>query len=188
MKSKNISVLVLSITLILVSFILVSCKYDGSPTQNISELETLRLSKPKTPNLNSENITFTGDLVGSQEVEGCCPNAGPNPVYTMTLSDKFPEGFLGTHTGNIFMNSFGRNMEWDYKVQFWWGEGGDGYDYEYFIEIKGGVAHKDKKTKILTVTFIDIPCKIWFKDVLLPESPVYVTFNLTRDPHHPANK
>jgi len=188
MKSKNISVLVLSITLILVSFILVSCNYDGLPTQNTSDLETLRLSKPKKPNIHSENITFTGDLVGSQEVEGCCPNAGPNPVYTMTLSDKFPEGFLGTHTGNIFMNSFGRNMEWDYKVQFWWGEGGDGYDYEYFIEIRGGVAHKDKKTKILTVTFIDVPCyKIWNRGDLLTET-VIVSFTLTRDPHHSANK
>jgi len=188
MKSKVISVLVLSTTLILVSFILVSCNYDGSPTQNTLDLETLRLSKRK---IHSENITFEGDLEGSQIVGGCCPNAGPNPEYTMTLSGEFQLVFeLGTYHGHIFMNSFGRNMLWDYKVQFWWGEGGDGYFYEYFIEIRGGEAHKDKKTKILTVTFIDVPCyEIWKRgDLLTEELEVIVNFNLTRYPHHPANK
>ncbi len=147
MKSKNISVLVLSITLILVSLVFVS---------------SFGLSKPN-PKPKGELITFTGDLEGSQIVGGCCPNAGPNPEYSMTLSEVFETVFEpGTYHGHIFMNSFGRNMLWDYKVQFWWGEGGDDYFYEYFIEIRGGEAHKDKKTKILTVTFIDVPCyEIW---------------------------
>ena len=184
MKSKTISVLILSITLILVSLILVSCKYDGSPTQNTSDLETLRLSKPKPnpnkPKLNSENITFTGDLVGSQIVVGCCPNAGPYPEYTMTLSDKFPEEFQGEHTGNIFLNSFGGQLEWAYKVQFWWEEEGEG---EYFIEFRGGEVHEDKKTKILTVTFENVPSyEIWIGWDL--QEPVTVSFTLTRDPHH----
>ena len=43
--------------------------------------------KPEKPdNTQTEWITFTGDLMGSQEVEGCCPNAGPFPEYTMALS------------------------------------------------------------------------------------------------------
>jgi len=182
MKSKTISVLILSITLILVSFILVSCKYDGSPTQNTSDLETLRLSKPNKPNpnkpkLNSENITFTGDLVGSQIVVGCCPNAGPYPEYTMTLSDEFPEGFPGTHTGNIFMNSFGRQLEWAYKVQFWWEEEGEG---EYFIEIRGGEVHKDKRTKILIVTFTkEDTCWTWGPS---GEEIINIEFTLIREP------
>ena len=176
MKSKNISVLVLSITLILVSLVFVS---------------SFGLSKPN-PKPKGELITFSGDLYGEQEVVDCCPNAGPNPEYTMTLSEVFQTVFEpGTYHGHIFMNSFGRNMLWDYKVQFWWGEGGDDYFYEYFIEIRGGEAHKDKKTKILTVTFIDVPCyEIWKRgDLLTTENlEVIVNFTLTRDPHHPANK
>ena len=165
MKSKRISVLILSITLVLVSLIFVS---------------SLGLSK-REPNF--EWITFSGDLEGSQEVEGCCGNAGPFPEYTMTLSDKFSEEFRGEHNGYIFISGFGRRMPWDYKVQFWWYEG----DTEYFIEIRGGEVHKDKKTKILTVTFENVPTyEIWIDWDL--QEPVTVTFTLTRDPYHPANK
>jgi len=172
MKSKRISVLILSIALFLsITLILV-----GSG-----------LSKPKpnpNPEQNSEWITFSGDLYGEQEVVGCCPNAGPNPNYTMTLSGKFSEEFLGEHTGYIFMNSFGRNMEWDYKVVFWWTEDGTVYS----IEIRGGEAHKDKRTKILTVTFDEVRCyEIWIGGLNYTEI-VRVSFILTRDPHHPANK
>ena len=166
MKSRKISVLIFSISLFLsITLILVS---SG-------------LSK-RYPNL--ERITFSGDLYGDQEVEGCCGNAGPYPEYTMTLSEKFPEGFCGIHTGYIFMNGFGRNMEWDYKVQFWWWTE-DGT--EYFIEIRGGEAHKDKRTKILTVTFENVPSyEIWIG--WDEQEPVTVSFILTRDPHHPAIK
>ena len=184
MKSKVISVLILSTTLILVSFILVSCNYDGSTTQNTSDLETLRLSKPK---IHSENITFEGDLEGSQEVVGCCPNAGPWPEYTMTLSGEFSGEFLGEHTGYIFMNGFGRNMDWAYKVQFWWFETEGDTETEYFIEIRGGEVHNDRKTKILTVTFENVPSyEIWIGLEL--QETVTVSFTLTRDPHHPATK
>ena len=167
MKSKNISVLVLSITLILVSLIFVS---------------SFGLSKPN-PKPTGELITFTGDLTGSEIVEGCCPNAGPFPEYTMTLYGNFPDEFQGPHTGQIFLNSFGRKLPWDYKVQFWWTED----ETEYFIEIRGGEVHKDKKTKILTVTFENVPSyEIWIGWDL--QEPVTVSFTLTRDPHHPAIK
>ena len=164
MKSKGISVLILSIALILsITLIFVS----------------FGLSK-REPNF--ECIAFSGDLKGSQEVEGCCGNAGPWPEYNMTLSDEFQEEFQGTHTGNIFMNGFGRKMDWAYKVQFWWTES----DTEYFIEIRGGEENQDKKTKILTVVFTGEECNIWIDDV--PQLPVTVTFTLIRDPHHPAKK
>jgi len=144
--------------------------------------------KPKNPKPNSEWITFSGDLYGDQEVVDCCPNAGPNPEYTMTLSKiVFPQEVSQDekpHDGNIFMNSFGRNMPWDYLVKFWWTETEGGT--EYFIEIRGGEAQKDKKTKILTVVFTGEECNIWIDDV--PQPPVTVTFTLIRDPHHPANK
>jgi len=173
MKSKTISVLFLSIalffsiTLILVSF---------------------GLSKPKpNPNSNPELIIFEGDLEGNQEVVGCCPNAGPFPEYNMTLSEKAFETAIPKEMtekpldGNIFMNVFLDLSEHDrgkrkamYLVQFWWTEG----DTEYFIEIRGGDIESNKKTKILTVTFVDVPCKIWIND--LPKEPVTVSFNLTR--------
>ncbi len=185
MKSKVISVLVLSTTLILVSFILVSCNYDGSPTQNTLDLETLRLSKRK---IHSENITFEGDLEGSKEVVGCCPNAGPNPEYTMTLSESFPLEFQGTHTGYIFMNSMGGRLPWAYKVVFWWTETEGDTDTEYSIEFRGGVVHKDKKTKILIVNFVEVPLfEIWIGYEPITDTHLY-SFTLTRDPHHPATK
>ena len=165
MKSKNISALVLSITLILVNLILVS---------------SFGLSRPKQ---NSQWITFSGDLEGEQEVVGCCPNAGPNPEYTMTLSeDVFPEEMTGeSHDGHIFMNVFMNRSEHGsgkkkvmYMVKFYWTEG----DTEYFIEIRGGDIESNKKTKSLTVTFDEVPCKIWINDV--PTEPVTVTFILTK--------
>jgi len=161
MKSKVISVSILSIALILVSLIFVS---------------SFGLSKPN-PKPNPERITFSGDLYGDQEVEGCCGNAGPFPEYTMTLSDNFPEEFQGTHIGNIFLNSFGRKMPWAYKVQFWWG----GENNEYFIEIRGGEVHKDKRTKILTVTFTqEDTCWTW--DPSGDEIIIFIEFTLIKDP------
>ena len=41
--------------------------------------------KPSGKPSGKEWIQFWGDLVGGQVVEGCCPNAGPNPSYDMCL-------------------------------------------------------------------------------------------------------
>ncbi len=170
MKSKVIPRLILSIVLIL-SITLIFVSFGWSK---------------RDPRY--EWVTFTGDLEGSQEVVAGGPNDYPYAIYTMTLSEVFQTVFEpGTYTGHIYMNGIGRDI---YLVQFWWGEGGDDYFYEYFIEIRGGEVHKDKKTKILTVTFIDVPCyEIWKRGDLLTETlEVIVSFTLTRDPHHPANK
>jgi hypothetical protein len=161
MKSKGISVLILSIALILsVTLILVS---SG-------------LAKPKP---KSELITFLGDLEGSQEVVGCFPNAGPFPEYTMTLSEETFETAIPKEMtekpldGIIFMNFFGAGKNKFYLVQFEWTE----LD-KYFIEILGGVIERDRKAKIVTVTFVDVPCDIWIINVLTTTVPV--TFTLTR--------
>ena len=114
MKSIVISVLMFSMTLVFVS-----CEYESQPTQNTSDSETQSLSK-KGGKLKPELIIFKeGDLEGNQTVFGCCPNAGPWPTYTMTLSGPLPDG---TYDGHIFMNSTGRQSPGDYIVQFWWGE------------------------------------------------------------------
>jgi len=163
MKSIVIPVLMLSMTLFFVS-----CENEGQLTQSASDVEKQTLDKKPQ---KGESIIFEGELIGDQDVVGCCPNAGPWPAYTMTLSGPLPGG---TYDGNIFMNSTGRQSPGDYIVQFWWGK----VPNDYFIEIRGGEVHNDRRNKILTVTFEDAQCEIWINDVL--SGTVYVSFILTR--------
>jgi hypothetical protein len=101
---------------------------------------------PKPDKTTAECITFTGDLIGHQQVEGCCPNAGPFPAYTMTLDlDSSPPD--GTYEGELFINYFGAGRNKKYIVQFW------NDDLGVAIEIIGGVIDNDKNNKVLTVTF-----------------------------------
>ena len=175
MKSIVFSVLMFSMTLLFVS-----CENEGQPTQNTSDMEKQLLSKKPKPDqkpIRSDQITFTGDLIGDEEVFGCCPNRGPFPEYTMTMSDNFPEDFRGEHPdGNIFLNGFGRHLPWAYKVQFWWGG-----EEEYFIEIRGGTVTKDKKSRILTATFTqEDTCWTWDPNGV--EKIIFIDFTLIRDP------
>ena len=165
MKSIVISVLMLSMTLLFVS-----CENESQLTQSTSDVEKQILDKKP---IRSDWIKFTGDLMGDQEVFGCCPNAGPSPEYTMILSNTFPEDFQGEHWGNLFINSFGRNMPWDYKVQFWWGG-----ENEYFIVIRGGETEWDKKAGWLKVTFDEEPMLLI--DPNDDSTYVDVTFILTK--------
>lgn len=142
---------------------------------------------PKPGNITKECIVFTGDLesvAGGTVVEGCCPNAGPWPAYTMTFVDiaGWP---WGPHEGQVFMNFFGNGPDREYKVQFWtWdfdaetpGEG------DYFFQIYGGDVNYNKKTKILTVTFTDELGTGWiYHDETDPTeiSIPYVSFVLER--------
>ena len=169
MKSLLIPVLLFSL-----AFFLISCEYESPPTQNPSALDNQILKKKPQPggNPTSELISFDGDLAGSQVVEDCCPNAGPFPEYSMTLSGSLPDG---TYDGNIFMNTFGRGKDKSYMVQFMWSE-----NENYFIEIKGGVFNEDKKTKTLIATFKNAQCEIWINNHL--SSTVLVNFVLTRAP------
>ena len=167
MKSAIISALLLSMSLIFVS-----CQNEVQPTQTTSDLVKQNLSKkPEKPEL----ITFTGDLSGQQEVLGCCPNAGPFPEYTMTLSETFGE-LSGTYDGNIFMNKVGRKPNQSYMVQFWWTESAN----NYYIEIRGGAFEEDKKNKTIIATFTEESCEIWINNVLT--STKDVSFGLTRAP------
>ena len=123
--------------------------------------------KPGGPEI--ELITFVGDLAGGHVVEGCCPNNGPFPAYTMTLSKAFGKELSGTHLGQLFMNVKGTKRSQEYKVQFW--------NSAFFLEIVGGEIENDKKNKILTVRFTNEVCKV--RDAS-GESEVFVTFDLTR--------
>lgn len=105
---------------------------------------------PLTPDKNgAEYIIFSGkDLVGAGVVEGCCLNRGPHPAYTMRLSEAFGD-FAGTHDGHLYISG-GGGMHGYYMVEFWV-EGEFGFGF-YFI---GGVIERDRKNKLLTVTFTD---------------------------------
>lgn len=162
MKSKVYGILILA-----VAFLFTSCEYEGQPTQTTSDVEAKSLSK-KPERL--ESIIFTGDLSGQEEVLGCCPNAGPFPEYTMTLSETFVE-LSGTYEGNIFMNVYGAGKNKSYIVQFW--------DGTIFLEIIGGNIEKDNQTKITTVTFTDEHCEVTIANVT---TTFEVDFTLTRAP------
>ena len=123
--------------------------------------------KPKT-----ELIEFSGDLVGRQPVDGCCPNAGPFPEYTMTLNKDVGCVPGGTIDGYLFINGYGAGRNHAYIVQFW------SDDPEIFIQIIGGDIDYDKKSKILTVTFIDEDCVDYCTG-----TTTLVSFTLVRRPY-----
>jgi hypothetical protein len=107
--------------------------------------------KPEPPaETSAECIVFTGDLVGGQSVEGCCPNAGPFPAYTMSFPNGLGQISPGTYEGHIFMNNYGVGRNKKYIVQFWTGE--------FAVEIIGGVVNNDRKAGVLTVTFTNELC------------------------------
>jgi hypothetical protein len=140
-------------------------------------------SKPDEPSGAKECIVFTGDLAGAEVVEGCCPNAGPYPAYTMTL-DIEPVPY-GSYEGQLFMNFVGTGPSQQYKVQFWtWDLDTEtpGTD-DFFFEIYGGEVAKDKKTKLLTVTFNDELGTVWVYNAAgypTDETAVRVSFELVR--------
>ena len=127
--------------------------------------------KPGKP--EKDWIQFTGDLAtvpGGEVVDGCCPNAGPFPAYTMTLAFWVGDIPPGTPIdGYLFINGYGAGRNHAYKVQFW------NDDLYIFIEIIGGVIDNDRKNKVLTVTFENEECfEYWTGTTTL------VTFTLVR--------
>ena len=117
--------------------------------------------KPEKPT-DREFIAFSGDFLGGEVVEGCCPNAGPFPPYELTVArdlgiDK-PEELqvaADTYSGFLFMNRYGKGRSQEYLVQFW-GVSASGNHME--IEVIGGVIDEDKKSKVTTVVFEDEDC------------------------------
>jgi len=128
-------------------------------------------------NIDAECIVFTGDLEtvpGSEVVEGCCPNAGPWPAYSMILDllldeDGTTTAFTDQYYGQLFMNGIGKGRrapDAQYKVQFWsWDSDNEipGVG-DIFFQIYGGTVVEDKKNKILTVSFTDEQPTFWLYD------------------------
>ena len=132
--------------------------------------------KPTNPpgKVTTEWIQFTGDLSGGQEVEGCCPNAGPFPDYTMTLTRQIGTIPKGTYDGQLFLNVYGAGRKTDrqYMVQFGTG------DCFIAFKIIGGEIYFDKRTRTTTVTFTDVLCVDWCTNQVIDT----LTFTLVRRP------
>ena len=138
----------------------------------VTGLEAGKPDKDKSDNpkkTKAECILFTEDLLGMAEVEGCCPNAGPFPAYTMTLDlldtiDNVLEDVYGAPysdnaiDGHLFMNFAPEG----YRVQFWNWEDNEipGFG-NIFFEINGGNIIYDRKTNFLKVTFKDQLPTLW---------------------------
>ncbi len=123
--------------------------------------------KPGKPDKTvAEYILFYGDLVGAAVVEGCCPNAGPSPAYTMYL--EYACGDLDadtTYEGKLYISVWNAGGNPTAMVEFWI-EGGYGF---YLI---GGDIDRDRKTKHLTVTFENEDCYTHFDQIgELPPPP-----------------
>ncbi len=183
------------LTLFTLSLVLVACETQpvgvDTPDAQFAKVGKGKPDKPDKPGnkpASGELITFTGDLAGGQMVEGCCPNRGPNPEYTMTLSGAFEdisgEDLSGTHTGNIFMNSWApkRTDYGDYKVHFDWSI----ESVDYCIVIDGGNNISVKGTKITVVEFDNLNIVNWTirrNDVVVQTVPPEgVSFTLRREP------
>ena len=139
----------------------------------------LEAGKPDNPKkTKAECILFTGDLLGMAEVEGCCPNAGPWPAYTMTFEDT---EYDGEYDGQLFMNFAG---DQGYKVQFWsWDSDTETpVDGDIFFEIYGGDIVYVRKTKFLTVTFTGEEATLWeyYNSGDPSETQLSVSFKLER--------
>ena len=111
----------------------------------------------------TELIAFTGeDLQGWAHVAGCCPNAGPNPRYTLTLpnglrdkegNEVYPPGTY--EDGYLFMNGWSFEGESGYLVQFWHE---DGWIFDALtFEIICGTSVYDRQTRVLRVTCVNEP-------------------------------
>jgi hypothetical protein len=166
MKSQIFKRLALVATLISLVFVVT----------NVSAKKPVKEDKPDKT--TAECIAFTGDLLGSDAVEGCCPNAGPWPAYEMTLdlrdengkTFEAPDGQTreGPYNGQLFINGFGTGPNQSYKVQFWSWDSDDDEDIpgvgDVFFEIIGGVIDYDRKSKFLRVSFKDEQPNLWFYD------------------------
>ena len=131
--------------------------------------------KPENPGQShTEWIEFTGDLIGGQPVDDCCPNAGPFPGYRMYLSFWVGDNPPGWYDGQLFINNYGAGRDHEYKVQFWNNE------LCLWIEIIGGVIYSDRKTKVLTVIFTKEDCVDRFTDEIVKQ----VSFTLVRGPYN----
>ena len=152
-------------------------KPPGKPGETQTELIEFK-AFPSPPE-------FLTNFIGSQPVEGCCPNAGPFPQYTLTLTMDLVgiDGtyyLAGVYDGYVFMNAYREGKNRLYQVQFWTDELSEPDLVDQLcIEMYGGVRDYNKKTKVLTVTFENVA----WHHLHERDNPLgFVSFVLTRSP------
>jgi hypothetical protein len=144
-----------------IGLLIVSGAYAGKPPKEPKE--------PKSPhrpgNIAIECIEFTGDLAsvpeGGTVVEGCCPNAGPFPAYTMTLwIEELPlDAFGKTFEGDLFAKPVTTRVKGQkterYLVQFltWDWETEIPGDDDFYIEVYSDGDDIYETDNVLTVIF-----------------------------------
>jgi hypothetical protein len=141
--------------------------------------------KPDKPdNTKTELIAFTGDLQGWAHVAGCCPNAGPNPLYTLTFTKDlvdsagatvYPAGIYSD--GYLFMNGWSFEGESGYLVQFWHPDGGIFAPLTF--EIICGTSVYDRKTRVLRASCVS---ERWWNDYNRAIDMGPMTFDILRVP------
>ena len=154
-----------------IALLIVSGAYAGKPPKPDKP------GKPPRPgNIAIECIEFTGDLesvpLGGTVVEGCCPNAGPSPAYTMTLriGGEMPqEAWEVTFDGYLFAKPFRtrENRQWirQYIIHFgtwdWDTEipGTGDYFFEIFADEED--IEIEENTDVLTVEVESAPATVW---------------------------
>jgi hypothetical protein len=134
--------------------------FAGTTARDITQ-QSDRRGKPDRPGKpgDAQWMEFYGDLEGSQRVEGCCPNAGPFPEYTMTINSQALLEALGlwdgdfetpyTYHGGLFFNRWGVGRNAAYIVQFWTEES----DPPFGILIRGGVNESGKGDPVIVINF-----------------------------------
>jgi len=162
-----------------IAMLIVSGVFAGKPPT-----KTPKPDKPRVPGqTKAECIIFDRDLksAGGTQIEGCCLNAGPWPAYTMDLDLglTWPDGVVH---GWLHIGSWLPGPNGGYVVQFWnWnvddGPPGPG---NFMFEIWGGTVVRDRKSKVVTVTFGgDDSGTLWGfpEGYPEPEFPKYVISN-----------
>ena len=141
-----------------IAMLIASGAYAGKPTDKPD-----KPGKPPHPGkITTECITFSGqDLFGHQQVEDCCPNAGPFPAYRMTLwiGDEDDPWWGKTFDGDLFAKPVTTRVKGQkterYLVQFWtWDSETDiPGDDDYFFEMYSDGDDIAETDNLLTVYF-----------------------------------
>jgi hypothetical protein len=144
--------------------------------------DKVKPDKPRVPGqTKAECIVFSGDLESvpdGTQIEGCCLNAGPWPEYTMVLD----LGVLwpkGETDGFLHIGTWLPGPDGGYVVQFW------DYDVDagppgpgnFMFEIWGGDVVRDRKKKLITVTFGGDDTGTLWGYTGDPDNPKYVISN-----------
>jgi len=140
-------------------------------------VSSVNAEKPPKPeciifedNVEDVDVHVYLESTGTTIIDGCCPNAGPAPEYTMTLHNICYTSVFGptcipevSLDGYVFMNVLGTpGPDQRYMVKFWTWDyaAGDPIFGDYFFEIRGGDL-RDKKTEGPNVTYMDGTATLW---------------------------